>query len=277
MGLSVKRVRLATVLDQERQLSSDSRPDSGFAAALHSPAAGYDSGQGGHLNNGRTARGAAAQTPTAVPAGRLGPRVLGVVRRVAEIIAASVALIVTSPIMLIIAIIIRLDSPGPAIFRQKRVGLDRKLIDFCKFRTMYVNAAELYPELYAYRYSPEEIRQVRLKQSDDPRVTRVGKWLRKSTLDELPNFWNLLTGDVAIVGPRPDIAGVLPYFTSAQMVKFSVKPGITGLAQTRGRGRLRFQDQIRYDIFYAKKKSFWLDVSIIARTIKLMVTSDGAF
>ena len=108
-------------------------------------------------------------------------------------------------------------------------------------------------------------------------MTSVGKWLRKSTLDELPNFWNLLLGDVAIVGPRPDIAGVLPYFTAAQMVKFSVKPGITGLAQTRGRGHLRFRDQVRYDVFYAKKKSFWLDMSIVVRTIKMMFTSDGAF
>jgi lipopolysaccharide/colanic/teichoic acid biosynthesis glycosyltransferase len=194
-----------------------------------------------------------------------------------EVAVASLALLVTSPIMLGIAILIKLDSPGPALFRQERVGLNGQLILFWKFRTMFSNARDLYPELYSYKFSPEEIRNVRLKQVDDPRVTRVGKWLRKSTLDELPNFWNLLTGDVAIVGPRPDIAGVLPYFTPAQMLKFSVKPGITGLAQTRGRGRLRFQDQIRYDMFYAKKKSFWLDVVIILQTVKIMFTSDGAF
>jgi lipopolysaccharide/colanic/teichoic acid biosynthesis glycosyltransferase len=207
----------------------------------------------------------------------IGQRLLAALRRLVEIGIAGTALVVTSPILLIIAVIIKLDSPGPALFRQERVGLHGKLILFCKFRTMFVNARELYPELYAYKYSPEEIRRVRLKKSEDPRVTRVGKWLRRSTLDELPNFWNVLTGDVAIVGPRPDIAGVLPYFTPAQMIKFSVKPGITGLAQTRGRGRLRFQDQIRYDIFYARKKSFWLDVKIIFQTMKQMLTSDGAF
>lgn len=204
-------------------------------------------------------------------------RLLNALRRLVEIVVALVALIATGPIMLVIYIIIKLDSPGPALFRQERVGLNGKLIMFCKFRTMYSNARELYPELYTYKYSAEEIRRVRLKQIDDPRVTRVGKWLRRSTLDELPNFWSLLMGDVAIVGPRPDIAGVLPYFTQAQMVKFSVKPGITGLAQTRGRGRLRFQHQIRYDMFYAKKKSFWLDVIIVVQTIKIMFTSDGAF
>jgi lipopolysaccharide/colanic/teichoic acid biosynthesis glycosyltransferase len=179
---------------------------------------------------------------------------LNALQRPVEIVVALVALIATGPILLVICIIIKLDS-----------------------RTMYSNARELYPELYTYKYTAEEIRRVRLKQIDDPRVTRVGKWLRRSTLDELPNFWNLLMGDVAIVGPRPDIAGVLPYFTPAQMVKFSVKPGISGLAQTRGRGRLRFQHQIRYDIFYAKKKSFWLDVFIVLQTIKIMFTSDGAF
>src|SRR5271165_7380240 len=187
-------------------------------------------------------------------------RLFAMLRRLTEIVVASLALVVTSPIMLVIAILIKIDSPGPALFRQERVGHHGRLILFCKFRTMYSNAKELYPELYSYRFTPEEIRSIRLKRMDDPRVTRIGKLLRRSTLDELPNFWNLLMGDVAIVGPRPDIAGVLPYFTPAQMLKFSVKPGITGLAQTRGRGRLRFQDQIRYDMFYAKKKSFWLDV-----------------
>lgn len=207
---------------------------------------------------------------------RFGRLILAGMRRLVEIVVAAVALVVTSPIMLLIAIVIKLDSPGPALFCQERVGLHGRLILFWKFRTMYVNARERYPELYAYKYTPQEIRWVCLKQENDPRVTRVGKWLRKATLDELPNFWNLLKGDVTIVGPRPDIAGVLPYFTSAQMIKFSVKPGITGLAQTRGRGRLRFQDQIRYDIFYAKKKSFWLDVDIILRTFKIMFNSDGA-
>jgi lipopolysaccharide/colanic/teichoic acid biosynthesis glycosyltransferase len=204
-------------------------------------------------------------------------RFLAGVARVVDVVVAIVALIVASPIMLAIAIIIKLDSPGPVLFCQERVGLHSHFIMFWKFRTMFVDAKERFPQMYAYAYTPQEIRWVCLKQPDDPRVTKAGKWLRKSTLDELPNFWNLLKGDVTIVGPRPDIAGALPYFTPEQMIKFSVKPGITGLAQTHGRGRLRFQDQIRYDMFYAKKKSFWLDVHIIFRTTKLLFKSDGAF
>jgi lipopolysaccharide/colanic/teichoic acid biosynthesis glycosyltransferase len=197
--------------------------------------------------------------------------------RLVDVVVAIVALIVASPIMLAIAIIIKLDSHGPVLFCQERVGLHGRLILFWKFRTMFVDAKERFPQMYAYKYTPEEIRWVCLKQPDDPRVTKAGKWLRKSTLDELPNFWNLLKADVTVVGPRPDIAGALPYFTPPQMIKFSVKPGITGLAQTHGRGRLRFQDQIRYDMFYAKKKSFGLDAHIILRTVKLLFKSDGAF
>ena len=204
-------------------------------------------------------------------------RIVARIRRLADIVIAIVALIVTVPIMLAIAIVIRLDSHGPALFCQDRVGLHGRMIRFWKFRTMYVDARERFPEMYAYDYTAEQIQWICLKQPSDPRVTKAGKWLRRSTLDELPNFWNLLRGDVTLVGPRPDIAGALPYFTPAQRIKFSVKPGITGLAQTRGRGRLRFQDQIRYDIFYARNKSFWLDMHIIFKTVELIFKSDGAF
>lgn len=223
-----------------------------------------------------TEQAASNAQPEAVSKGVVRRFIAGL-KRLAEIVLAVTVLVLTSPIMLAIAIIIRLDSPGSALFCQERVGLHAQLIRFWKFRTMYVDAKERFPELYAYKYTPEEIRKVYLKRANDPRVTRVGGWLRRSSLDELPNFWNLLTGDVSLVGPRPDIADALPYFTPEQMLKFSVKPGITGLAQTRGRGRLRFQHQIRYDLFYAKKRSFWMDVDIIFRTIKLILKSDGAF
>jgi lipopolysaccharide/colanic/teichoic acid biosynthesis glycosyltransferase len=197
--------------------------------------------------------------------------------RLMEILVAVMALIATFPVMVLVAMIVRMDSPGAVLFRQIRVGRNGRLFVFYKFRTFWADARKLYPGLYAYRYSAQEIEQLQFKREDDPRVTPAGYWLRKSTLDELPNLWNLLKGDVALVGPRPEIPEMLPYYRPEQMIKFSVKPGITGLAQTMGRGRLRFNQTNDYDVQYVKSKSFALDCRIICRTIRLMVTRDGAF
>jgi lipopolysaccharide/colanic/teichoic acid biosynthesis glycosyltransferase len=194
-----------------------------------------------------------------------------------EICLASAALVLLSPIMLTVAVIVRLDSPGPALFRQLRIGKNGRLFVFYKFRTLYADALQRFPELYSYQYTPKEIEELQFKREDDPRVTRAGSWLRKSTLDEIPNFWNLLKGDVAIVGPRPEIPEMLRYYYPDQMIKFSVKPGITGLAQTKGRGRLKFQQTNAYDVEYVKHKSFWLDCKIVSKTIRLVVRLDGAF
>ena len=198
-------------------------------------------------------------------------------QRSLEVLIAAIALIVTSPIMLLVAVIIRLDSPGPALFRQQRVGAKGRVFGFYKFRTLYVDAKERFPELYRYSYSPAEVVTLKFKREEDPRVTRVGKWLRKSTLDELPNFWNLLKGDIAIVGPRPEIPEMLKHYTPEQVLKFAVRPGITGLAQTHGRGNLAFQETIAWDLEYVKNKSLWLDVKIVARTVWMLITLDGAF
>lgn len=204
-------------------------------------------------------------------------RAASVFMRMIEIGLAAIALILTSPIMLIIAVIIRLDSPGAALFRQGRIGLSGHIFKFYKFRTLYADARERFPELYSYSYTPQQIQELQFKWDGDPRVTRMGKWLRKTTLDELPNFWNLLRGDVALVGPRPEIPEMLAYYTPEQMLKFSVKPGITGLAQTCGRGRLKFQQTTWYDLEYVRSRSFGLDWKIILRTIKLVIKLDGAF
>jgi lipopolysaccharide/colanic/teichoic acid biosynthesis glycosyltransferase len=198
-------------------------------------------------------------------------------QRIFDCTAAAIALIFTSPVLLAIGILIRLDSPGPALFRQWRVGKDGKLFLFTKFRTLYVDAKERFPDLYAYQYSAEEIKRLQFKISDDPRVTRVGFWLRDSTLDELPNFWNVLTGDMALVGPRPEIPEMLPYYDQEAMVKFSVKPGITGLAQISGRGRLKFLETARCDIQYVRQRSFWFDLKILLTTIYKVIVRDGAF
>ena len=225
--------------------------------------------------------------------------------RITEIGISMVALIMTLPLMLIIGIIVKLDSPGPALFFQRRLGrsklvrikpLNQKANDeldsefseklmyhipktfwFVKFRTMYHDARERFPELYNYNYSQEEIEKIAFKNRFDPRVTRLGNWLRKSTLDELPNFWNVLTGDMRFVGPRPEIPEMLPNYKPYQMKKFTVKPGITGLPQINGRGRLTFQDTVAYDLEYVDKKTVLMDIKILFLTIWRVITQHGAF
>ncbi|MDX2267549.1 MAG: sugar transferase [Bryobacter sp.] len=198
-------------------------------------------------------------------------------QRVFEVTVASLALILTSPLILLVAIIIARGTPGPVLFRQQRLGKGAVPFRFTKFRTLYHDARERWPELYAYKYSEEELADLTFKVRNDPRVTPQGLWLRKSTLDELPNFWNVLTGDMALVGPRPEIPEMLPYYQGEGMLKFQVRPGVTGLAQISGRGRLNFQDTVALDIEYVRNRSFLLDLKIMALTVLKIITRDGAF
>ncbi|HEY5212468.1 MAG TPA: sugar transferase [Acidobacteriaceae bacterium] len=172
---------------------------------------------------------------------------------------------------------IRLGTPGPGLFRQRRLGRGAECFSFFKLRTMYVDARQRWPELYAYDYNPTELEQLHFKVERDPRVTPQGHWLRPSSLDELPNFWNVIKGDMALVGPRPEIPEMLPYYSGEMLLKFSVRPGVTGLAQVSGRGRLSFFRTVEYDLEYVRKRSFRFDLRIIWLTIVKMVCRDGAF
>jgi lipopolysaccharide/colanic/teichoic acid biosynthesis glycosyltransferase len=142
---------------------------------------------------------------------------------------------------------------------------------------MRVDARERFPELYAYSYTEAEISNMYFKVLDDPRLTRFGAHLRKTSLDELPNFVNVLLGDMTLVGPRPELPEMLPYYTEQQLMKFSVKPGATGLAQVTGRAVLRFQQTIVSDLEYCARRSLWFDLQILVRTLKTIVQRVGAF
>lgn len=207
----------------------------------------------------------------------LEPERVALTTRAFEIVVALLVLLTTWPIILAMVLIIRLGTPGPAVFLQKRVGLGRRLFTFVKLRTFYVDARERFPELYSYSYTDKELTDLKFKVDEDPRVSPQGVWLRKSSLDELPNFLNVLTGDVALVGPRPEIPEMLPYYKGEMLKKFSVRPGITGLAQISGRGRLGFYETVAKDLEYIEKKSFWFDIKIILTTIYLVVIGHGAF
>jgi len=197
--------------------------------------------------------------------------------RVVGVVVSVVGLIVCAPLLLLLALAIKLDSPGPAIFRQQRVGQGGRLFTFYKFRTMLVDAAERYPELYAYEYSDDEVQCMYFKVLHDPRLTRFGRYLRRTSLDELPNLFSVLTGDITLVGPRPELPEMLRYYSAEQLAKFSVKPGVTGLAQVTGRGVLRFQETIAADLEYCRRRSFWFDMMILGRTVKVVALRAGAF
>lgn len=226
--------------------------------------------------------------------------------RLAEVAVSCIALVVSLPIMLIVALIIKLDSPGPVLFLQRRLSRSKlvlgkelmkddryvivdpdfspekkywvpKVFWFVKFRTMFADAKERFPLLYDYNFTDEQIEHIRFKTEDDPRITKAGRWLRRSTLDELPNFWNVLTGDMRLVGPRPEIPEMLVNYKPDQMIKFTVKPGITGLPQINGRGRLSFQKTVTYDLEYVNNKSVLLDLKILFMTFWRIITSHGAF
>jgi lipopolysaccharide/colanic/teichoic acid biosynthesis glycosyltransferase len=197
--------------------------------------------------------------------------------RLLEIAVSSLALAISAPIMLLIAVIIRRGTPGPPLFWQKRIAQNLGTFRFVKFRTLYADARERFPHLYAYQYTPSQIQQFHFKVENDPRVTPQGHWLRRSTLDELPNFWNVLKGDMALVGPRPEIPELLPYYQGSMFLKFTVRPGITGLAQVSGRGRLSFQETVRMDVEYVRTRSWRLDLRLLLKTVRMVVFRDGAF
>jgi lipopolysaccharide/colanic/teichoic acid biosynthesis glycosyltransferase len=196
-------------------------------------------------------------------------------RRTVEVTLALFALILSAPLLLLVVIIVKFDTPGPALFRQRRVGKNGKLFTFYKIRTLYADARERFPEMYKYQFTPKEVQELSFKREEDPRITPAGKWLRKSTLDELPNFWNLFVGDVSLVGPRPEIPEMLAHYRDEQLTKFTVRPGITGLAQTNGRGNLSFQQTIAWDMNYVQNQSLWLDIKILVRTFRVL--TDGSF
>jgi lipopolysaccharide/colanic/teichoic acid biosynthesis glycosyltransferase len=202
--------------------------------------------------------------------------------RCVEVVVALLALTAGLPALLLIALIIRLDSPGPVLFFQQRVGRGGQLFTFVKFRTLHADARQRFPELYAYQYSSDDLNDLKFKQDEDPRVTRQGQWLRRTSMDELPNFWNVLTGEMALVGPRPEIPEMMKYYHGDMLLKFSVRPGVTGPAQISGRGRLKFYDTVDFDVDYVRERyisgrSAWLDVRIILTTIKKVLVQDGAF
>lgn len=199
------------------------------------------------------------------------------IKSIIDLFLAIALSIVSAPVVILIAVIIKVDSPGPIIFSQGRVGKDLKPFRFYKFRTMWRDAKSRFPDLYDYNLATNEVDTFRFKTANDPRLTRFGRYLRKTSLDELPNLINVIRGDMSLVGPRPEIPQMLPHYTRKEMVKFTVKPGITGFAQVMGRGLLTFKQTVNYDNQYISRQGVMFDLQIIIWTIYVVLRGLGAF
>ncbi|MBS1839088.1 MAG: sugar transferase [Actinobacteria bacterium] len=197
-------------------------------------------------------------------------------KRAIDLLVAVPALVLTAPIIGLLALAIRIESKGPAVFRQQRVGADGRVFTFYKFRTMYVDAKERFPEFYDYDFETSELATRYYKHANDPRNTRLGALIRQTTLDELPNLFNVVKGDSSLVGPRPELPEMIRHYQPSQLVKFTVKPGLTGLAACTGRNTLTIDEQIRADVEYVAGQSMKMDLWIMAETAKMIVKSVGA-
>jgi len=185
------------------------------------------------------------------------------VNRAFDLLIASVALVLMSPMLLAAILAIRIETKGTPIYRQRRVGKDGKPFELLKLRTMVAGAEYLGAGLAV--------------NEGDPRITRVGGVLRRFSLDELPNLINVVQGDMAIVGPRPTIQAQVDQYTDRQRRRLEVKPGITGWAQVNGRASLPWHERIELDVWYVDNRSLWLDLRILAKTLRLLVTGQGLY
>lgn len=211
-----------------------------------------------------------------VPEIRTFSRSYRLAKRLLDIVVSAIVLAVLWPLIVLIALVIRLDSPGPAVFRGERIARGGGRFRFWKFRTMYVDAAQRWPELYAKTTDPNAVDETYYKDMVDPRHTRVGRLIRRTSLDELPNFVSVLRGDVSLVGPRPETYAWARHYRPEQLAKFSVKPGLTGLAVVSGRNELTVRQTIELDLEYVARASFVYDLRIIARTFGAVVRMLGA-
>ena len=186
-------------------------------------------------------------------------------KRAFDIVVAGVGLVLVAPLLALVALAVRLDSPGPVFFRQRRIGRGLVPFEVIKFRTM------------THRERIDQHSERVLEGNDDPRITRVGRVLRVTSIDELPQLINVLKGEMSLVGPRPILPEQLEVVPADRMSRFDVRPGITGLAQVKGRRSLDWMEQLAYDVDYAKSPGLWRDLGILLLTVKVVLTGSGVY
>ena len=194
------------------------------------------------------------------------------IKRLIDVVCSFLGVLILSPLFVIIAIIIKTTSKGPIFFSQKRVGKDGKEFDMYKFRSMVVNAEELKEKLAAQN----EMSGPMFKMKDDPRVTKVGKFIRKTSIDELPQLWNVLKGDMSLVGPRPSLPKEVAQFEDWMHKRLEVKPGLTCYWQVSGRNNIDFEDWMKLDCKYVDERNLWIDIKLIFKTVGVLFGDKNA-
>jgi len=208
---------------------------------------------------------------------RLFHRNAAVTKRVLDLVTGGVALVLAAPVFAVVAVLIKATSRGPVFYRDQRYGRGGEVVEALKFRTMVPNAKAVLAEyLEANPVARREwLRDRKLR--EDPRVTGVGKWLRRTSLDELPQLWNVLAGEMSLVGPRPIVEAEIEKYGRGYGLYTRVRPGITGLWQVSGRNNTTYEERVGFDEYYVRNWSIWMDAYILVRTIKVVLTGEGAY
>jgi exopolysaccharide biosynthesis polyprenyl glycosylphosphotransferase len=206
-------------------------------------------------------------------------------KRLMDIVIAAGLLVATSPLFLIMALLIKRSGPGPVFFVQERLGRDGQPFLFYKFRTMEHNSDDAIHRQFAAMFINGDEEGCRksngnrkiFKMSQDPRVTRIGSWLRRTSLDELPQIFNVLRGDMSLVGPRPPIVYEIEHYQPWHMERLKVTPGLTGLWQVSGRSSVPFEEMVRLDVHYINHWSLWMDLRILLKTVPVVLQGTGGY
>lgn len=194
-------------------------------------------------------------------------------KRLIDIMVSASLLIVLLPLFILIGILVKIYMPGPVLFNQKRSGKDGKTFDLLKFRSMVIDAEVIRVQLEAHNEAEGPVFKIK----DDPRITPLGKFIRKFSIDELPQLWNVLKGDMSLVGPRPPIPAEVEKYEPWQLRRLEMRPGLSCIWQVSGRNRISFEDWMKMDLYYVDNWSLWLDFKILLRTVPAVITGEGAY
>ena len=194
------------------------------------------------------------------------------IKRSIDIFGSVLGIILLSPLLIIICIMIKLESKGPIFFNQERVGQDGKLFKMYKFRSMVSNAEDLLEDIM----HKNEMTAPMFKMKDDPRITKVGKFIRKTSIDELPQLVNIIKGEMSIVGPRPNLPQEVAQFNECYKLKLIARPGLTCFWQVAGRNAIDFDDWMKLDMKYVKERNTWVDIKLIFKTVKVLFGDENA-